>query len=229
LLSSDYTFLNERLAKHYGIPNIYGSRFRRVSLDPVSKRGGLLRHGSILSVTSYATRTSPVIRGVWVLDNIFGAPPPPPLPNVPSLEENAVAANLPMRERLAAHRTNAVCASCHRTIDPVGFALENFDAIGRWREHEGDNGLMDASGGLPGVGDFVGVSGLEDGLLSRPDLFTGTLAEKLLTFALGRGVEFYDAPAIRKIVRDVESEGYRFSSVILGIVNSVPFQMRNST
>jgi len=229
LLSSDYTFLNERLAKHYGIPNIYGSRFRRVSLDPVSNRGGLLRHGSILSVTSYATRTSPVIRGVWVLDNIFGAPPPPPLPNVPSLEENAVAANLPMRERLAAHRTNAVCASCHRTIDPVGFALENFDAIGRWREHEGDNGLMDASGGLPGVGDFVGVSGLEDGLLSRPDLFTGTLAEKLLTFALGRGVEFYDAPAIRKIVRDVESEGYRFSSVILGIVNSVPFQMRNST
>lgn len=229
LLSSDYTFLNERLAKHYGIPNIYGSRFRRVSLDPVSKRGGLLRHGSILSVTSYATRTSPVIRGVWVLDNIFGAPPPPPLPNVPSLEENAVAANLPMRERLAAHRTNAVCASCHRTIDPVGFALENFDAIGRWREHEGDNGLMDASGGLPGVGDFVGASGLEDGLLSRPDLFTGTLAEKLLTFALGRGVEYYDAPAIRKIVRDVESEGYRFSSVILGIVNSVPFQMRNST
>ena len=229
LLSADYTFLNERLAKHYGIPNIYGSRFRRVSLGAESKRGGLLRHGSILSVTSYATRTSPVIRGVWVLDNIFGAPPPPPLPNVPSLEENAVAANLPMRERLAAHRTNAVCASCHRTIDPVGFALENFDAIGRWREHEGDNGVMDASGGLPGVGDFVGVSGLEDGLLSRPDLFAGTLTEKLLTFALGRGVEFYDAPAIRKIVRDVESEGYRFSSVILGIVNSVPFQMRNST
>ena len=229
LLSADYTFLNERLAKHYGIPNIYGSRFRRVSLGAGSKRGGLLRHGSILSVTSYATRTSPVIRGVWVLDNIFGAPPPPPLPNVPSLEENAVAANLPMRERLAAHRTNAVCASCHRTIDPVGFALENFDAIGRWREHEGDNGVMDASGGLPSVGDFVGVSGLEEGLLSRPDLFTGTLTEKLLTFALGRGVEFYDAPAIRKIVRDVESEGYRFSSVILGIVNSVPFQMRNST
>lgn len=229
LLSADYTFLNERLAKHYGIPNIYGSRFRRVSLGPGSKRGGLLRHGSILSVTSYATRTSPVIRGVWVLDNIFGAPPPPPLPNVPSLEENAVAANLPMRERLAAHRTNAVCASCHRTIDPVGFALENFDAIGRWREHEGDNGLMDASGGLPGIGDFVGVAGLEEGLLSRPDLFAGTLTEKLLTFALGRGIEFYDAPAIRKIVRDVEFEGYRFSSVILGIVNSVPFQMRNST
>ena len=229
LLQADYTFLNERLAKHYGIPNIYGSRFRRVSLSEDSKRGGLLRHGSVLSVTSYATRTSPVIRGVWVLDNIFGAPPPPPLPNVPSLEENAVAANLPMRERLAAHRSNAVCASCHRAIDPVGFALENFDAVGRWRDHEGDNGLVDASGGLPGVGEFDGVVGLEDGLLSRPELFAGTLTEKLLTFALGRGVEYYDAPAVRKILRESEPDGYRFSSLIIGIVKSVPFQMRNST
>ena len=229
LLQANYTFLNERLAKHYGIPNIYGSRLRRVSLGADSKRGGLLRHGSILSVTSYATRTSPVIRGVWVLDNIFGAPPPPPLPNVPSLEENAVAANLPMRERLAAHRTNPVCASCHRTIDPVGFALENFDAVGRWRDHEGDNGLMDASGRLPGVGEFQGVAGLEEGLLSRPELFAGTLTEKLLTFALGRGVEFYDAPAVRKILREAEPNGYRFSSLIIGIVKSVPFQMRNST
>jgi len=229
LLKSDYTFLNERLAKHYGIPNIYGSRFRRVALDAGSKRGGLLRHGSILSVTSYATRTSPVIRGVWVLDNIFGAPPPPPLPNVPSLDENTVAANLPMRERLAAHRNNVVCANCHRTIDPVGFALENFDAIGRWRDHEGDNGRMDASGGLPGIGDFVGVAGLEEGLVSSPELFAGTLAEKLLTFALGRGVDYYDAPAIRQIVREAESNDFRFSSLILGIVKSVPFQMRNST
>ena len=229
LLKSDYTFLNERLAKHYGIPNIYGSRFRRVALDAGSKRGGLLRHGSILSVTSYATRTSPVIRGVWVLDNIFGAPPPPPLPNVPSLDENAVAANLPMRERLAAHRSNVVCANCHRTIDPVGFALENFDAIGRWRDHEGDNGRMDASGGLPGIGDFVGVAGLEEGLVSSPALFAGTLAEKLLTFALGRGVDYYDAPAIRKIVREAESHDFRFSSLIVSIVKSVPFQMRNST
>ena len=134
-----------------------------------------------------------------------------------------------MREAMEQHRANPVCASCHRLMDPPGLSLENFDAIGRWREHEGDNGLMDASGGLPGIGDFVGVAGLEEGLLSRPDLFAGTLTEKLLTFALGRGIEFYDAPAIRKIVRDVEFEGYRFSSVILGIVNSVPFQMRNST
>jgi len=229
LLRADYTFLNERLAKHYGIPGVYGTRFRRVDLDPDSRRGGLLRHGSVLAVTSYATRTSPIIRGVWVLDNIFGAPPPPPLPDVPALEENEVAANLPMRERLAQHRNSPACASCHRTIDPVGFALENFDALGRWRDQEGDNGVIDVSGGLPGVGALVGVDGLEDGLLSRPDLFVGRLTEKLLTFALGRGVEYYDAPAVRAIVRGAEAEDYRFSSLILGIVKSVPFQMRNST
>ena len=229
LLRADYTFLNERLAKHYGIPNVYGTRFRRVALDESSRRGGLLRHGSVLAVTSYATRTSPVVRGVWVLDNIFGAPPPPPLPNVPALEENAVAANLPMRERLARHRGNPVCATCHRTIDPVGFALENFDALGRWREQEGDNGAIDVSGGLPGVGALAGVDGLEAGLLSRPELFVGRLTEKLLTFALGRGVEHRDAPAVRAIVRGAARNDYRFSSLILGIVESVPFQMRNST
>ncbi len=229
LLRADYTFLNERLAKHYGIPNVYGTRFRRVALDEESRRGGLLRHGSVLAVTSYATRTSPIIRGVWVLDNIFGAPPPPPLPDVPALEENEVAANLPMRERLAQHRNSPACASCHRTIDPVGFALENFDALGRWRDQEGDNGPIDVSGGLPGVGPLAGVDGLEDGLLSRPDLFVGRLTEKLLTFALGRGVEYYDAPAVRAIVREAEADDYRFSSLILGIVKSVPFQMRNST
>ena len=228
LLEADYTFLNERLAKHYGIPGVYGSRFRRVALPADSKRGGLLRQGSILAVTSYATRTSPVIRGKWVLDNIVGAPPPPPPANVPVLEENSVQAGLPMRERLTQHRSNPVCASCHRTIDPVGFALENFDAVGRWRDHAGDR-PMDASGGLPGIGDFEGVDGLEAGLLSRPELFAGRVTEKLLTFALGRGVEFYDAPAIRTILRDVAPDGYRFSSLILGIVKSVPFQMRNST
>ena len=228
LLGADYTFLNERLAKHYGIPGIYGSRFRRVTLADDSKRGGLLRQGSILAVTSYATRTSPVIRGKWVLGNIYGAPPPPPLPNVPALDETSVSATLPMRERLAAHRTNPVCASCHRTIDPVGFALENFDAVGRWRAQDGDNGPVDVSGGLPGVGEFDGVAGLEAGLLSRPELFAGTVTEKLLTFALGRGVEYYDAPAVRKIVREAEPDGYRYSSLILGIVKSVPFQMRTS-
>jgi mono/diheme cytochrome c family protein len=228
MIRTNYTFLNERLAKHYGIPNIYGSRFRRVTLSPESRRGGLLRHGSVLSVTSYATRTSPVIRGVYVLDNIFGAPPPPPLPNVPALDESTVSANLPMRERLAAHRNNAVCASCHRTIDPVGFSLENFNAVGQWREYEGESEPIDASGALPGIGEFRGITGLEDGLLSRPELFAGTLTEKLLTFGLGRGVEYYDAPSVRKIVRDAAKDGYRFSSIILGIVKSVPFEMRRA-
>jgi len=227
LLKADYTFLNERLAKHYGIPDVYGSRFRRVTLGPDSKRGGLLRHGSILAVTSYATRTSPVIRGVWVLGNIFGAPPPPPLPDVPALD-GSVPANLPIRERLSLHRSSPVCANCHRTIDPVGFALENFDAVGRWRDQEGDSGLIDVSGGLPGAGELKGVAGLEEALLRRPELFAGTLTEKLLTFALGRGVEYYDGPAIRKILRDAGPDGYRFSSLILGIVKSVPFQMRMS-
>jgi hypothetical protein len=227
-LAADYTFVNERLARHYGISGIYGSRFRRVTLAPESRRGGLLRHGSVLSVTSFATRTSPVIRGVYVLGSIFGAQPPPPLPNVPALDESTVAANLPMRERLAAHRNNPVCASCHRTIDPVGFALENFNAVGQWRDYEGEGEPINASGALPGVSEFRGVAGLESALLSRPELFAGTLTEKLLTFALGRGVEYYDAPSIRKIVRDTAKDGYHFSSIILGIVQSVPFQMRRS-
>lgn len=228
LLHADYTFLNERLAKHYGIPHIYGTRFRRVELGDDSHRGGLLRHGSILTVTSFATRTSPVVRGKWVLDNLFGAPPPPPPPNVPVLEEGSVSATLPMRERLSEHRTNPACASCHTTIDPVGFALENFDAVGRWREYQ-DGQPVDASGGLPGGDAFDGVIGLEEDLLNRPDLFVGTMTEKLLTFALGRGLDYYDAPAIRKIVRDAKANDYRFSDLILGIVKSVPFQMRTAT
>src|SRR5262249_13446806 len=202
LIKADYTFLNERLARHYGIPDVYGSRFRRVTLGPDSKRGGLLRQGSVLAVTSFATRTSPIIRGVWVLGSIFGAPSPPPLPNVPSLDEGTVSASLPMRERLAAHRTNAVCGTCHRTIDPVGFSLENFDAIGQWRDHEANDVAIDVSGALPGAGELRGVAGLEDALLRRPELFAGTLTEKLMTFALGRGIEYYDAPAVRRIVRD---------------------------
>ncbi|HYI94229.1 MAG TPA: DUF1592 domain-containing protein [Bryobacteraceae bacterium] len=228
LIKADYTFLNERLAKHYGIPNVYGSRVRRVMLTPESKRGGLLRHGSVLSVTSYATRTSPVLRGVLVLRNIVGAPPPAPPPNVPALDESTMAANLPMRQRLAAHRSNAACASCHRTIDPVGFSLENFDAVGQWRELEVEDQPVDATGALPGDTDFRGIDGLEDALMRRPELFVATLTENLMTFALGRGIEYYDAPAIRKIVGDAQREGYRFSSLILGIVKSAPFQMRRA-
>jgi len=227
LLRADYTFLNERLAKHYGIPHVYGSRFRRVSLGKEGERGGLLRHGSILTVTSYATRTSPVLRGKWVLENILGTPPPPPLPNVPDLKDNTVSSNLSVRERLAEHRANATCASCHNLIDPVGFSLENFDAVGRWRTVE-EGKPIDNSGGLPDGSKFAGVSGLEQGLLNRPQVFVGALAEKLLTFALGRGIEHYDAPAIRAIVRDAQGKDFQFSSVVLGIVNSTPFQMRKA-
>ena len=227
LLKADYTFLNERLARHYGIPGIQGSHFRKVSLDPETRRGGLLRHGSILSVTSYATRTSPVIRGHWILGNLLGTPPPPPPPDVPALPEKTIASNLSVRERLAEHRANPACASCHDIMDPVGFALENFDAVGRWREYE--NGLpVDASGGLPDGSEFTGVDALEEGLLKRPDLFVGTFAEKLLTFALGRGMEPYDAPAIRRIIKQAEGDDFKFSSVILGVVNSTPFQMRKT-
>lgn len=226
MLKADYTFLNERLAKHYGIPNIYGSRFRRVSTGE-NGRGGLLRQGSVLTVTSYANRTSPVLRGKFVLENFIGTPPSPPLPNVPALKDNTVAANLSVRERLTEHRANAQCASCHNLIDPPGFALENFDAVGRWRNME-EGKSVDASGGLPDGSKFTGVAALEKGLLKRPDIFVSTLTEKLLTFALGRGVETYDAPAVRKIVREAKENDYKLSSVIVGITQSTPFTMRKS-
>jgi hypothetical protein len=227
LLKSDHTYLNERLARHYAIPHVYGSRFRRVAVAGESPRGGLLRHGSILTVTSYATRTSPVIRGKWVLENLLGTPPPPPPGAVPALKENTVSSSLSVRERLAEHRRDAACAGCHKLMDPVGFALENFDPVGRWRSVE-EGRPVDAAGGLPNGAQFEGVEGLERALLERPELFVGTLAEKLLTFALGRGVDFNDAPAIRKVVRDAREQGYRFSSLIQGIAASTPFQMRRS-
>jgi hypothetical protein len=166
-----------------------------------------------------------VIRGKWILENMLGTPPPPPPPDVPALADNTVSATLPVRERLAAHRANTACAVCHDLIDPVGFGLENFDAVGRWRELEVEQ-PVDASGGLPDGREFEGVSGLEQALLERPELFVRTLTEKLLTFALGRGVEFYDAPAVRKILRDARDDDYRLSALILGVVKSVPFQMR---
>jgi len=227
LLNARYTFVNERLAKHYGIPHVYGTRFRRIELDADSGRGGLLRHAGILTVTSYATRTSPVIRGKFVLDNLLGVPPPPPLPDVPALKDNTVDGNLTVRKRLAEHRSNAVCASCHNLMDPVGLAMEKFDAIGRRRNDEG--GIpIDASGGLPDGSTFEDVAGLEKALLSRPEIFVGTLAEKLLTYGLGRGVEYYDAPTIRAIVRASRAQDFRVSSLVLGIVKSDPFQMRMS-
>jgi len=238
LLRANYTFLNERLAKHYGIPNVYGSRFRKVSFDtPEAKtgeasgqmRGGLLRQGSILLVTSYTTRTSPVIRGKWVLENVMGVPPPPPPANVPPLDEvKNVKKNAPVRERLAEHRKNPTCAGCHRLTDPVGFALENYDAVGRWRVIEGGVPI-DASGVLFNGTKFSGVEGLQKAILDQPELFVTTLTEKLLTFAIGRGVGYYDAPAVRKIVRDASAQDYRFSSIVTGLVNSMPFRMRKAT
>jgi hypothetical protein len=228
LLRANYSYMNERLAKHYGIKNVYGSRFRRVTFEDGGARGGLLRQGSILTVTSYATRTSPVIRGKWVLDNILGIPPPPPPPDVPALKEKtAKASAVTMRERLAEHRANPACASCHNIMDPVGFAFENYDAVGRWRTIEEERPI-DAAGGLPDGSKFEGVAGLQQALLKRPELFATTFTDKLLTYGLGRGVEPYDAPAVRKVVRTAAANDYRFSSFILGIVNSTPFQMRRS-
>jgi hypothetical protein len=226
LIRADYTYLNERLAKHYGIDNIYGARFRRVELDPASHRGGLLRQGSILTVTSYATRTSPVIRGKWVLSNLLGIPPPPPLPNVPALD-NKVNQSLPVRERLAQHRADPVCAGCHQLMDPIGLSMESYDAVGRFRTMEAGKPIND-SGGFPDGRTFDGIGGLEDALLERPEIFVGVMAEKLLTYALGRGVESYDAPAIRGVIREAEAHDYRFSSLVAGIARSVPFTMRTS-
>ena len=227
-LTADHTFINERLARHYGIPNVYGSHFRRVTL-PDETRRGLLGHGSILAATAYPTRTSPVLRGKWVLENLLGTPPPLPPPDVPSLEETADdGRSLSMREAMEQHRANPVCSSCHKLMDPPGFAMEQFDAVGKFRTHNEANKLIDASGVLPDGMEFNGVAGLRDALLQRPDLFVTTLTEKLMTYALGRGIEHYDEPAIRAITRQAELQDSRFSSIILGIVKSLPFQMRRA-
>ena len=228
LLTANYTFVNERLARFYGIRNVYGAHFRRVPLsDP--HRAGLLGHASILTVTSYATRTSPVVRGKYLLDNILGAPPPPPPPNVPLLEESDEAGQplASMRERMAAHRRNAVCATCHMRMDPLGFALENFDAIGKWRTTDGTSAI-DASGVLPDGTTFAGPDQFRQALLMHREEFIHTFTEKLLTYALGRPVQYYDMPPVRTIMRDAASTNYRWSSLILGIVESRPFQMRTA-
>jgi len=229
LLGADYTFLNERLAKHYGVPNVYGDHFRRVALGPDSERVGLLGHGSVLTATSYATRTSPVLRGKWILENILGTPPPPPPGNVPPLADTRPGSrNLSMRERMVAHRANPVCASCHQLMDPAGLAMEKFDAIGRLRTDTA-GAPIDVSGSLPGGVTFEGVAGLRQALLARPELFVATLTEKLLTYALGRGVEHYDGPAVREILREAARHDYRFSSLVVGVAGSTPFQMRRSS
>ncbi len=228
LLSADYTFVNERLARHYGIPGVYGTRFRKVPVTDPNRRG-LLGHGSILSMTSVATRTSPVFRGKFVLSTFLNTPPPPPLPNVPSLEESAKgAATKPrtVREQLDVHRASPTCAGCHRVIDPVGFALENFDPVGRWRTTGDDGAPLDTGGVLADGSKVNGPAALRNVILSRPEAFATTLTERLMTYALGRGVEPSDMAVIRRIVKNSAQRNYALQSIINGIVESAPFQMR---
>jgi hypothetical protein len=229
LLTADYTYLNGRLAGHYDIPNIKGTHFRKVMLSENSPRKGLLGHGSILTLTSHAIRTSPVLRGKWILDNILGTPPPDPPPNIPALDDRKTSARVAtMRERMASHRANPVCAACHTMIDPTGFALEGFDAIGRYRRVDEWFNEIDTSGILPDGTSFDGAAELREALVQHPERFVSTFTEKLMTYALGRGLEYYDMPAVRKIVREAEVSGYGIQSIIIGIVNSYPFQHRRS-
>jgi mono/diheme cytochrome c family protein len=225
LLNADYTFVNERLARHYSIPGIYGSQFRRVPVTDEARRG-LLGQASILTVTSYAARTSPVQRGKWILTNILGTPPTPPPPNVPELKENGEGSRpLSVRERMEAHRADPVCAGCHKVMDPIGFALENFDAVGHWRASD-EGARIDPSGTLFNGARIDGPVALRKALAERPEVFVGVMTEKLLTYALGRGLEYYDMPAVRKIVREAGTHDFRFSSLIAGVVNSAPFEMK---
>jgi hypothetical protein len=228
LLTANYTYVNERLARHYGIPNIYGSRFRRVTVVDEARKG-ILGQGSILALTSHATRTSPVVRGKWILENILGTPVPPPPPNVPPLKENQEGDKpRTMREQMAEHRVNAVCASCHKVMDPIGLAMENFDAVGAWRANDAGSPI-DASGELADGTRVDGVVALRNALVSRPELFAGTFTEKLLTYALGRGLDYRDMPAVRAIVRDAARQNYRFSAFISGVTHSTPFRMRTAS
>jgi mono/diheme cytochrome c family protein len=229
LMTADYTYLNERLAKHYGVSNIYGSHYRRVTLTDEARKG-LLGKGAILMVTSHADRTSPVVRGKWVLDNLLSAPVPPMPNNVPPLNEDANRGGkiLTMRERMEEHRKNPVCASCHKIMDPIGLSMENFDAVGAWRTRDGGTlgSPINASGELLDGTKVDGVVTLRQALLRQPDLFVGTVAEKLMIYALGRGLASYDQPEVRRIVRESAGQDYRFSSLIMGVVNSTAFQKR---
>jgi hypothetical protein len=229
LLTANYTFVNKRLAEHYRIPNVEGSYFRRVTFPEGSMRGGLLGQGSVLTITSYATRTSPVVRGKWVLENLLNAAPPPPPANVPALKTDGHESgkSLSVREAMIEHRASPACAGCHARMDPIGFAMENFDAIGKWRDTEAGKPI-DASGVFPGGARFDGMAGLKKALLAQPEQFVTTVAEKLLMYAIGRNLQYYDAPAVRGIVHEAARSNYAFSSLALGVVKSKPFQMRES-
>ncbi len=227
LLVADYTFVDERLARHYGIPDVHGSQFRRVSLEGTERRG-LLGQGSILLATSVANRTSPVARGKWILENVLGSSPPLPPPNVPSLEDSGGKVAHTVREKMEQHRANPVCASCHKIMDPIGFSLENFDLTGKWRSSDGGEPI-DASGQLIDGTKLDGAASLRQALLDRSDVFASTLTEKLMIYAVGRGLKYYDMPVVRRIRRDAARNDYRFSSIVLGIVQSPPFQMKMKT
>ena len=222
-IDAPYTFVNARLAKFYDLPEVDSNQFQRVPLAPDSHRGGILTEAAILTASSFPTRTSPVLRGKWILENILNAPPPPPPPDVPNLDEKAIGSSASLRQQLEAHRANPACNACHASMDPLGFGLENYDAIGRWRTHDGES-LIDATGRLPNGKTFDGPDGLKQILLSGKAAFTQCLAEKLLTYALGRGLEDYDQPAIQSIVTQTAASGYRFSALIEAIISSQPFQ-----
>jgi uncharacterized protein DUF1592/uncharacterized protein DUF1588/uncharacterized protein DUF1585/uncharacterized protein DUF1595/uncharacterized protein DUF1587 len=225
LLTANYTYINERLARHYGIPNVYGSQFRRVTI-PDDNRRGLLGQGSVLAVTSYPNRTSPVLRGKYILENILGTPPPSPPANVPPLKETGEGGKvMSLRALLEQHRASPACATCHRIMDPLGFSLENFDATGKWRVKE-EAGVVDASGQLADGTPVDGPAALRKAILKRPEQFVRTMTEKMLTYGLGRGLEYYDIPVVRSIARDAAGQNYRFSSIVMGIVRSAPFQMK---
>jgi hypothetical protein len=227
LMTANYTFVNERLARHYGLPNIYGPHFRRVTVTQDARRG-LLGKGSVLMATSHSDRTAPVVRGKWILENVLGSPPPAPPPNVPPLQTEPGAAPKTMRERMEQHRANPACASCHKAMDPIGFAMENMDAVGAWRTLEA-GAPIDASGQLTDGTVVNGVVDLRQALLRRPEIFVSTLTEKLMIYALGRGLQPADMPVVRRIVREAGAQDYRFSALIGGIVHSAPFRLRTTT
>ena len=230
LLDADYTFVNERLARHYGIQGIYGSRFRKVIVPNREQRGGLLGHGGLLAISSYPTRTSPVLRGKWLLDTIFGAPAPTPPADVPSLPERGEGGNTTsVRDRLERHRQAPACAACHATIDPPGFALENFDGLGAWRNVDEFGNPIDATATMPNGVEVQGMAGLRTLLLQQPEQFAATVTEKLLSYALGRALMYYDKPTVRTIVHDAATDDYRWSSLVLGIVKSPAFLTRNAS
>jgi hypothetical protein len=224
-LDADYTFLNQRLAEHYGIPGIYGTTFRKVALDPKKRRGGLLGQASVLTVTSYNNRTSVVMRGKWILENILAAPPPPPPPDIPALNDAKNGKLLSVREQMEMHRANPVCASCHNKMDPLGFSLENYDAVGAWRTSFAGKPI-DASAVLPDGTKFQGPAGLQSILMARKEQFVEALTERLMTYGLGRGIEYYDMPAVREVRDRARQDDYRMNTIVMGIVQSVPFVMK---